>query len=142
MKAVAAALVLALGGTAAAQSPRDHLTAVQVFVALAQRTGEGEREEYLKAHAGRVVAGAGHVEAVIPRTYFDTSVPPHNPAVALIQVSDGRKVACGLPAPLTSGEFAGFREGSPLAFRGQLADGIPWGEWTTLYLSDCQIQAQ
>ncbi len=138
--AAVALLGLALG--AAAQPTTDPLSALQVFVGLAQRPGDAERGAYLKAHAGSAVDGTGLVEVVLPRTYFDTSVPATNPAVALIHVGPGRKVACGLPLALSPEELKRFREGSSVAFRGHLVDGIPWGEWTTLYLGNCQLQSR
>lgn len=129
------AVVLLCAGDAAAQQ----LRAVQVFVALGQRPEEAARIEYLKANAGSRVDGAGHIEAIIPRTYFDTSVPDANPVVALIQVGPGRKVACGLPRPPSPEDLRTFREGADVAFRGKLVDGHDWGEWQTLYLGDCSV---
>ncbi len=131
-----AALLLGVGlGSAVAED----LRAVQVFVSLAQRTAPGARAEYLKANAGRQVGGAGSVEAVLPRAYYDTSVPDANPAVALIQIAPGRKVACGLPRVMGEKELGTFPEGTPVTFRGKLADAHDWGEWSTLYLGDCAL---
>ncbi len=129
------ASVLLLLGEAAAQQ----LRAVQVFVALGQRPEEAARVEYLKANAGSPVDGAGHIEAIIPRTYFDTSVPDANPVVALIQVGPGRKVACGLSRSPSPEQLRTFREGADVVFRGKLVDGHDWGEWQTLYLGDCSV---
>lgn len=128
-------LGLAAPGPAAAQD----LVAAQVFVSLAQRPDPGERAEYLKLHAGRHVEGTGNVEAVLPRSYFDTSVPHTNPVVALLHVGSGRKVVCGLPRLLTQDEMQKFPEGAPVSFFGILADAQDWGEWSTLYLGNCTL---
>lgn len=138
---LAAALSVACAVVGAA-APPETLRAVQVFVALEQRAQGAAQAEYLKSNAGGLVEGAGHLEAVFPRTYFDTSVPHTNPVVALIQVGSGRKVVCGLLRPLTAEETARLPEGSDVAFRGKLADAHDWGEWQTLYLSDCAVHAR
>lgn len=133
-----AALSIACASVGAA-APAETLRAVQVFVALEQRAQEAARAEYVKGNAGSLVDGAGHLEAVFPRTYFDTSVPHTNPVVALIQVGSGRKVVCGLLRVLTAEETARLPEGSDVSFRGKLADAHDWGEWQTLYLNDCAV---
>ena len=116
------------------------LRAVQVFVAFEQRIDSGAREEYLREQAGTPVTGAGTVEAVIPRTFYDSSISDRNPAVVLLYVSAGRKVACGLPAVPDREALSGvLREGKRVSFRGVLADIQDWGRWTTLYLSDCSV---
>ena len=116
------------------------LRAVQVFVAFEQRIDSGAREEYLREQAGTPVTGAGTVEAVIPRTFYDSSISDRNPAVVLLYVSAGRKVACGLPAVPDREALSGtLREGKRVSFRGVLSDIQDWGRWTTLYLSDCSV---
>ncbi len=118
------------------------LRAVQVFVAFEQRIDSGAREQYLREQAGTPVTGAGTVEAVIPRTFYDASIPDRNPAVVLLYVSAGRKVACGLPAVPGREALSGLlKEGKGVSFRGVLVDIQDWGRWTTLYLSDCSVHA-
>lgn len=134
--ALAAAGAFAVGVTSWAPAA-EPVPAAQVFVAFAQRLAEAERHAYLAEHAGRPVEATGHVEALLPRTYFDTSVPDNNPAVLLVQVAPGRKVACGLPALPSRSEMGRYREGTPVALRGALVDAQDWGRWTTLYLSGC-----
>ncbi|MEW6488147.1 MAG: hypothetical protein AB1578_09575 [Thermodesulfobacteriota bacterium] len=120
-------------------APAQDLPASQVFVNLGQRPDAGARAEYLRLHAGRRVEGTGNVEAVLPRSYYDTSVPHTNPAVALLHVGSGRKVVCGLPRLLSPEEMREYPEGSPVLFSGSLADAQDWGEWSTLYLSNCSL---
>jgi len=141
-RAVLGTLAAAVVGNALAPAPApaQPLKAVQVFVAVAQRPEPKAREEYLKDHAGRAVEGAGHVEALTVRTYYDTSVPDSNSSVALIQVSPGRKVVCGLRRSLGREDAQSFAEGTSVAFRGLLSDAHDWGEWTTLYLGDCSLR--
>jgi hypothetical protein len=115
------------------------LPASQVFVNLGQRPDPGARAEYLQLHAGKRVEGMGNVEAVLPRSYYDTSVPHTNPVVALLHVGSGRKVVCGLPRLLSADEMRQYPEGSPVGFSGNLSDAHDWGEWSTLYLSDCSL---
>ncbi|RMG92361.1 MAG: hypothetical protein D6708_06695 [Candidatus Dadabacteria bacterium] len=138
----AAALAAALGLAGAPHglaANREPLRAVQVFVAFGQLVSPAEREGYLRERAGAPVEGAGAVEALLPRTYYDTSVPDRNPAVLLLQVSPGRKVACGLPElPDAPGRQA-LQEGRKVSFRGTLVDAHDWGAWTTLYLADCAV---
>jgi hypothetical protein len=43
-----------------------------VFVTLGQKLDTDTRHQYLREQAGKSVGGAGHLEAVMPRTYFDT----------------------------------------------------------------------
>lgn len=119
--------------------PAQDLPASQVFVDLGQRTGAGNWAQYLRLHAGKRVEGAGNLEAVLPRSYYDTSVPHTNPVVALLHVGSGRKVVCGLPRVLSPEELRQYREGSPVVFSGSLADAHDWGEWSTLYLTDCSL---
>ncbi len=134
---VAAVALLPFG--CPARAAQDPLKAVQVFVTLSQRTSETERADFLADTSGQAVEGAGFVEAVLPRSYFDTSVPHTNPAVALIQVSAGRKVVCGLPELLKKEELQKFAEGTAILFRGSLADAQDWGQWSTLYLGECSL---
>lgn len=131
-----AILLISGGVVVAAEEP---LKAVQVFVTLSQRPGEAERVSFLEETSGRLVEGAGHVEAVLPRAYFDTSVPHTNPVVALIQISTGRKVVCGLPKLLDRQELQEFAEGTAIQFRGTLVDAQDWGQWSTLYLGGCSL---
>ena len=99
------------------------LRAVQVFVAFEQRVDREARDEYLRERAGTPVTGAGTVEAVIPRTMYDSAISDRNPAVVLLYVSAGRKVACGLPAVPDRQALSGFlREGKRVSFRGTLTD--------------------
>jgi hypothetical protein len=115
------------------------LRAIQVFVTLGQKLDTETRHQYLREQAGKTVGGAGHLEVVMTRTYFDTSVPDSNPAVALIQVSPGRKVTCGLPQLLSREQLEELKEGTPVSFRGRLVDAQDWGEWSTIYLGDCSL---
>ncbi len=132
----------AVSGTVPPAAGVGPLRAVQVFVAFEQRIDTRAREQYLRERAGTPVAGAGTVEAVIPRTFYDSSISDRNPAVVLLYVSAGRKVACGLPAVPDRQALAGpLKEGKRVAFRGVLADIQDWGRWTTLYLSDCSVHA-
>ncbi|GAB6064794.1 hypothetical protein [Deferrisoma palaeochoriense] len=131
-----ALLAAARPGTA---TDRESLKAVQVFVAFGQLVSPAKREGYLRERAGTPVEGAGAVEALLPRTYYDTSVPDRNPAVLLLQVSPGRKVACGLPRLPDAEDRNDVREGTRVSFRGTLVDAHDWGEWTTLYLADCSV---
>lgn len=123
----------------ASPTPPQPLRAVQVFVALSQRPDQASRHEYLKTRSGRTVEGAGHIEAVLPRSYYDTSVPDSNPVVVLLQMSPGRKVVCGLPRLPTPESLEEMAEGTSAAFRGNLVDFQDWGEWSTLYLSECSM---
>lgn len=132
-------LALLLGPAAPGLTTAQDLVAAQVFVSLAQRPDPSARAEYLQRHAGQRVDGTGNVEAVLPRSYFDTSVPHTNPVVALLHVSAGRKVVCGLPRLLTQEEMREFPEGTPVSFFGNLADAQDWGEWSTLYLGECTL---
>ncbi len=137
-----AGLMVLAGASALPRTPAagEAVRAVQVFVAFEQRIGPEAREQYLGDHAGTRVTGAGTVEAVIPRTFYDSSISDRNPAVVLLYVSAGRKVACGLPAVPDREALSGFlREGKRVSFRGVLADIQDWGRWTTLYLSDCSV---
>ncbi|MHB8762826.1 MAG: hypothetical protein ACYDA8_00560 [Deferrisomatales bacterium] len=133
----AALLMSSLPSPAPAGEP---LAAAQVYVALSQRTEPGARADYLRLHAGLPVTGSGHLEAVLPRAYYDTSVPHHNSAVALIQVDSGRKVVCGLPKVTTPDRLGQLTEGLRVAFRGVLADAQDWGAWSSLYLADCALE--
>jgi hypothetical protein len=114
------------------------LPAAEVFEAVAQKKTERARSQYLKEHAGAAVAGAGRLEALSPRSFYDTSVPDSDPMVALVELEVGRKTACGLPRSVMD-SLGWLREGSPVAFEGRLVDAQQWGNSTTLYLTGCVL---
>lgn len=115
------------------------VTAAQVFERLASLSLPAEREAYLASSGGTAVNGQGWVEAVLPRTYYDTSVPDANPTVALIELGHGRKIACGLSYVPSREEFHRLSEGVAIGFRGALVDAQAWDAWTTLYLGNCSL---
>ncbi len=114
------------------------MKADEVFARFAREANEKGRNAFLKANAGTTVDGAGNLEAMTPRRYFDTSIPASDATVALIQVAPDRKVVCGLPRTIFD-TLGWLREGAAVGFEGKLADAHDWGQWTTLYLSGCEL---
>lgn len=132
---------LAVSGLLLGNAPSlaaDPLTAQHVFVSLARKTTDRARAEYLKAKAGCPIRGVGHLEALTPRTYYDTSVPDSDPMVAVLKIDQGRVAACGLPRSVMD-SLGWLREGSPVVFEGRLVDAQGWDGTATLYLTRCSI---
>ncbi|MBI5015120.1 MAG: hypothetical protein HZB55_06460 [Deltaproteobacteria bacterium] len=116
----------------------DPVSAASVYEDLAQRAVGRARSEYLRAAAGSPVSGSGRLEALSPRSFYDTSVPDSNPMVALIELEPGRKAACGLPRSVMD-SLGWLRDGSPVAFEGRLVDAQQWDGSMTLYLTACTL---
>jgi hypothetical protein len=133
--AATCAALLALASTGTAQPT---LAPAEVF--RQAFAAPDARPAYMQTNAGRAVGGRGRLEAAMPRATFDSSVPDSNPALAIIHLRPGRKATCGLRKPLTREQLGTLREGVPVVFAGTLVDVQDWGDWQTVYLSDCRLE--
>ncbi len=131
----ACAALLSLGTTSPAQPPISQGDVFQQVFAT-----PGALPAYMRANAGRDVHGQGRLEAIMPRATFDSSVPDSNTALAIIHLQPGRKITCGLLKPLNREQFGSVQEGDPVVFTGELVDAQDWGEWQTVYLSNCRLE--